>query len=42
LIAGAIFDAQGISKFSYVSMPVAAAMGLLWALFLSRIPARKS
>ena len=36
LIAGAIFDAQGISKFPYVSVPVAAAMGLLWVLFPSR------
>ena len=40
LMAGAIFDAQGISKFTYVSVAVAGAMGLLWALFPSRIPAR--
>lgn len=38
LIAGAIFDAQGISKFTYVSVPLAAGMGLLWVLFPSRIP----
>ena len=41
LMAGAIFDAQGISNFTYVSVPVAAAMALVWALFPSRIPGRK-
>ena len=40
-MAGAIFDAKGISKFTYVCVPVAATMGLVWALFPSRIPARK-
>jgi len=40
LMAGAILDAKGIQTLTYVTVPLAAAMACLWALFPSRIPSR--